>query len=56
MFKRRKKNRIELKINITNHNELDELLETIQKDIVALKNDFDRLNKFKLTFDLKKPK
>ncbi|MFH0717346.1 hypothetical protein WMC59_11195 [Staphylococcus delphini] len=52
MFKRRKKNRIELKINITNRNELDELLETIQKDIAALKNDFDRLNQFKLTFDL----
>ncbi|MCI2773453.1 hypothetical protein [Staphylococcus petrasii] len=52
MFKRKKKNRIELKVNITNRNELDELLETIQKDIAALKNDFDRLNQFNLTFDL----
>lgn len=56
MFKRKKENRIELKINITNRNELDELLETIQKDIAALKDDFDRLDQFKLTFDLEKPK
>lgn len=56
MFKRKKKNRIELKVNITNHNELDELLETIQKDIAVLKDDFDKLNQFKLTFDLAKPK
>ena len=53
MFKRKKKNRIELKINITNRNELDELLETIQKDIVVLKEDFDKLDQFKLTFGLK---
>ncbi|MBC2908721.1 hypothetical protein [Staphylococcus hominis] len=52
MFKRRKKNRIELKINITNRNELDELLKTIQKDIAVLKEDFDRLDQFKITFDL----
>lgn len=52
MFKRKKKNRIELKVNITNRNELDELLETIQKDIAVLKNDFDKLDQFKLTFDL----
>ncbi|MGX0512058.1 hypothetical protein ACUXE7_001187 [Staphylococcus hominis] len=52
MFKRKKENRIELKINITNRNELDELLETIQKDIAALKDDFDKLEKFKLTFEL----
>ncbi|MGX0802246.1 cell division septum initiation protein DivIVA [Staphylococcus hominis] len=52
MFKRKKENRIELKFNITNRNELDELLETIQKDIAALKDDFDKLEKFKLTFDL----
>ena len=52
MFKRKKKNRIELKVNITNRNELDELLETIQKDIAALKDDFDKLEKFKLTFEL----
>lgn len=56
MFKRRKKNRIELKVNITNRNELDELLETIQKDIAVLKEDFDRLDQFKITFDLAKPK
>lgn len=52
MFKRKKENSFELKINITNSNELDELLETIQKDIAALKDDFDRLDQFKLTFDL----
>ncbi|MDO0995422.1 hypothetical protein [Staphylococcus borealis] len=52
MFKRKKKNRIELKVNITNRNELDELLETIQKDIAVLKDDFDKLDQFKLTFDL----
>ncbi|MCD8803097.1 hypothetical protein K1Y28_00385 [Staphylococcus warneri] len=51
MFKR-KKNKFELKINIKNRNELDELLETIQKDIAALKNDFDKLNQFRLKFDL----
>ena len=52
MFKRKKKNSFELKINITNRNELDELLETIQKDIAALKDDFDKLEQFKPTFDL----
>lgn len=52
MFKRKKKNSFELKINITNRNELDELLETIQKDIAALKDDFERLNQFKIKFDL----
>ncbi|WP_186365051.1 hypothetical protein [Staphylococcus hominis] len=52
MFKRRNKNRIELKVNITNRNELDELLEKIQKDIAVLKEDFDRLDQFKITFDL----
>lgn len=52
MFKRKKKNNFELKINITNRNELDELLETIQKDIAVLKEDFDRLDQFKITFDL----
>lgn len=56
MFKRKKKNDFELKINITNRNELDELLETIQKDIAVLKEDFDRLDQFKITFDLAKPK
>lgn len=43
---------INLNINIKNRNELDELLETIQKDIAALKNDFDKLDQFKLKFDL----
>lgn len=52
MFKRKKKNSFELKINITNRNELDELLETIQKDIAVLKEDFDKLDQFKLKFDL----
>ncbi|MCT1482631.1 hypothetical protein M3C31_02045 [Staphylococcus hominis] len=53
MFKRKKKNSFELKINITNRNELDELLETIQKDIAVLKEDFDKLDQFKLIFGLK---
>ena len=52
MFKRKKEDSFELKINITNRNELDELLETIQKDIAVLKDDFDKLDQFKLTFDL----
>lgn len=52
MFKRKKGNSFELKFNMTNRNELDELLETIQKDIAALKDDFDKLEKFKLKFDL----
>lgn len=52
MFKRKKKNVIEMNIKMKNRNELDELLETIQKDIAALKKDFDKLNQFKLTFDL----
>ena len=52
MFKRKKENSFELKFNMTNRNELDELLETIQKDIAALKNDFDKLNQFRLKFDL----
>lgn len=43
---------INFSINIKNRNELDELLETIQKDIAALKNDFDKLDQFKLKFDL----
>ncbi|MEJ7528986.1 hypothetical protein WL526_03360 [Staphylococcus hominis] len=52
MFKRKRENSFELKFNMTNRNELDELLETIQKDIAALKDDFDKLEKFKLKFDL----
>lgn len=52
MFKRKKKNVIEMSIKMKNRNELDELLETIQKDIAVLKKDFDKLNQFKLTFDL----
>lgn len=52
MFKRKKENSFELKINITNRNELDELLETIQKDIAVLKDDFDKLDQFKLKFNL----
>lgn len=53
MFKRKKKNVIEMNIKMKNRNELDELLETIQKDIAVLKKDFDKLNQLKLTFDLK---
>lgn len=53
MFKKKKeKNSMEMTIEMTNRNELNELLETIQKDIAALKTDFDKLNQFKLTFDL----
>lgn len=52
MFRRMKKHSMEININMKNRNELDELLETIQTDIAALKNDFDKLNQFKLTFDL----
>ena len=43
---------VNLNINVKNHNELNELLETIQKDIAALKNDFDKLNQFNIKFDL----
>ncbi|MCE5096560.1 MULTISPECIES: hypothetical protein [Staphylococcus] len=43
---------INLNINVKNRNELNELLETIQKDIAALKNDFDKLNQFNIKFDL----
>lgn len=43
---------INLNINVKNRNELNELLETIQKDIAALKDDFERLNQFKIKFDL----
>lgn len=35
MFKRKKKNVIEMNIKMKNRNELDELLETIQKDIAV---------------------
>lgn len=52
MFRRKKKHSMEININMKNRNELDGLLETIQTDIAALKNDFDKLNQFKLTFDL----
>lgn len=52
MFKRKKKNVIEMNIKMKNRNELDELLGTIQKDIAVLKKDLDKLNQFKLTFDL----
>ena len=52
MFGRKKKSKLELKFEIKNRNELNELLETIQKDIAALKDDFERLNQFKIKFDL----
>lgn len=52
MFGRKKKSKLEIKFEIKNRNELNELLETIQKDIAALKNDFERLNQFKIKFDL----
>lgn len=51
MFKK-KKEKLVLKVKMQNRDELDELLETIQKDIAALKNDFDKLNNFKITYDL----
>lgn len=43
---------VNLDLKLKNRNELNELLETIQKDIAALKDDFDKLNQFKLKFDL----
>lgn len=43
---------VNLDLKLKNRNELNELLETIQKDIAALKNDFERLNQFKIKFDL----
>lgn len=52
MFGRKKKSKLEIKFEIKNRNELNELLETIQKDIAALKDDFERLNQFKIKFDL----
>ncbi|WP_158263943.1 hypothetical protein [Staphylococcus simulans] len=42
---------INLSINIKNRNELNELLETIQKDIAALKNDMEKLENFKFEFN-----
>lgn len=51
MFKK-KKEKLVLRVKMQNRDELDELLETIQKDIAALKNDFDKLNNFKITYDL----
>lgn len=51
MFKK-KKEKLVLKVKMQNRDELDELLETIQKDTAALKNDFDKLNNFKITYDL----
>ena len=52
MFGRKKKSKLELKFEIKNRNDLEELLETIQKDIAALKDDFERLNQFKIKFYL----
>ncbi|MDW4273862.1 hypothetical protein ASS90_08850 [Staphylococcus saprophyticus] len=51
MFKK-KKEKLVLNVKMQNRDELDELLGTIQKDIAALKNDFDKLNNFKITYDL----
>lgn len=51
LFKK-KKEKLVLKIKMQNRDELDELLETIQKDIAAFKNDFDKLNNFKIIYDL----
>ena len=51
MFKK-KKEKLVLRVKMQNRDELDELLETIQKDTAALKNDFDKLNNFKITYDL----
>ncbi|GEP80781.1 hypothetical protein [Staphylococcus carnosus] len=43
---------VNLDLKLKNRNDLEELLETIQKDIAALKNDFDKLNQFNIKFDL----
>lgn len=43
---------VNLDLKLKNRNDLEELLETIQKDIAALKDDFERLNQFKIKFDL----
>lgn len=42
---------INLSINIKNRNDLEELLETIQKDIAALKNDMEKLEDFNFEFN-----
>ncbi|WP_105980051.1 hypothetical protein [Staphylococcus simulans] len=42
---------VNLDSKLKNRNELDELLETIQKDIAALKNDMEKLENFKFEFN-----
>ncbi|PTJ91673.1 hypothetical protein [Staphylococcus simulans] len=42
---------VNLDLKLKNRNELDELLETIQKDIAALKNDMEKLEDFKFEFN-----
>ncbi|RIN51250.1 hypothetical protein BU036_02440 [Staphylococcus simulans] len=42
---------VNLDLKLKNRNELDELLETIQKDIAALKNDMEKLENFKFEFN-----
>ncbi|BCU51776.1 hypothetical protein JCM2421_05480 [Staphylococcus auricularis] len=45
--------KITLEFEIKNRNELNELLETIQKDIAKIKKDFYLLNELTLEFGLK---
>lgn len=45
--------KITLEFEIKNRNELNELLETIQKDVAKIKKDFDLLNELTLEFGLK---
>lgn len=42
---------VNLDLKLKNRNELDELLETIQKDIAALKNDMEKLEDFNFEFN-----
>lgn len=42
---------VNLDLKLKNRDELDELLETIQKDIAALKNDMEKLENFKFEFN-----
>lgn len=42
---------VNLDLKLKNRNELEELLETIQKDIAALKNDMEKLEDFNFEFN-----
>lgn len=42
---------VNLDLKLKNRNDLEELLETIQKDIAALKNDMEKLEDFNFEFN-----